>query len=290
MDPFTSLTLLLGFIVADEPYGLKLHPWDVAMTEEQRNKSYSAVSTAFDLTETVGIIFHEFDSSLEVQTAARVTKLGSSTTRGIWLKPPTFSKAFFHPQFESFSIFNSTKYKLATELNQPRTTVFPCPYGDKSEVVFNAQQQQLNQCQKPLRLIKALIEKYYPYRAAGGVLDLFGGTGTTTMVALDCSLSCIYVDSDKENYDAAIDRFKCFVVERSKKINHNGGVEVINGTLMELSDPQDAAADKQVPRAFFRSEPRAVQPSSYIANHGYPAPTAISADMDDGDGIDDDES
>ena len=113
-----------------------------------------------------------------------------------------------------------------------------------------------------MRLIKALFEKYYPYRSSGGVLDAYGGTGTTSLVALDCSLSCIYVDADESNFTAATHRFERFMLDRIKHINSSDSREMIDGSLLDLTDSLNVAAD---PMPFLRVQPRKVVMSTALA-------------------------
>ena len=93
-----------------------------------------------------GVVFHEFDKAIEVQSDVQLSLLAPHTTRGIWVKPSTFKASYFDPSYEAFAIFYSNTYRLPTDLNHPRSTVFPCPYGDKSEIVMNDQGKMVNNC------------------------------------------------------------------------------------------------------------------------------------------------
>ena len=82
----------------------------------------------------------------------------------------------------------------------------------KSVIKFNREAKPIHPTQKPIELLKWLIETYS--NKGDKILDCCMGVGSTALAALESERGCTGIELEKEYYDKAVERINPLIIEK----------------------------------------------------------------------------
>jgi hypothetical protein len=198
----------IGLVILDPPFGiLKDADWDVAWDAETWTETLRVVGSNFP--KSAIVVFMAYQQMTTVSNAAEVTGF-TSISYHTWLKTGPLPQRAGCMSFPANPIWilskGPKKYQSSSSFKANVNFVCTPP-----EPKFSLGEEVLNPTQKPVCLLRSLINSFCP--PASVVLDLCSGSGSTAMAAMSLGFDSVSIDYREDQIAGARQRLQFEVLE-----------------------------------------------------------------------------